>query len=95
MFFFSGEKKPDKKPQKSAPQPNGWLNSKELEPPKQFSVPDDANTPSQHAVATRRRKRLKAGKLISPASVGRASLDESWSVGLCRPCHRAWFRCNY
>jgi hypothetical protein len=51
MFFFSGEKKPDKKPQKSAPQPNGWLNSKELEPPKQFSVPDDASTPSQDAAA--------------------------------------------
>ena len=34
MFSRSEEKKPDKKPQKPAPEPNGWLNSKELEPPK-------------------------------------------------------------
>jgi hypothetical protein len=42
MFFNSEDKKPDKKPQKPAPNPNGllnsresgWLNSKELEPPK-------------------------------------------------------------
>jgi hypothetical protein len=34
MFFSSEEKKPDKKPQKPTPKPNGWLNSKELEPPK-------------------------------------------------------------
>ena len=38
MFFNFEEKKPDKKSQKPAPKlnskENGWLNSKELEPPK-------------------------------------------------------------
>jgi hypothetical protein len=33
MFFNPEAKKPDKKPQKPVPKPNGWLNSKELQPP--------------------------------------------------------------